>query len=95
MVKVRSQIIIIILKYICHTVTPVNKSASSEEAQKIKRLNEASEEIVNSYGSLQKEMHSEHEKDEDCKKLKSKMDTVIQSCANQHMVSKEVFTEKH
>ena len=40
-------------------------------------------------------MHSEHEKDEDCKKLKSKMDTVIQSCANQHMVSKEVFTEKH
>ena len=40
-------------------------------------------------------MHSEHKRDEDCKKLKSKMDTVIQSCANQYMVSKEVFTEKH
>ena len=63
--------------------------------KKIKRLTEASEKIVNSYDSLQKEMHSEHEKDEDCNKLTSKMDTVIQSCANQHMVLKEVFTEKH
>ena len=39
-------------------------------------------------------MHPEHKRDEDCKKLKSKMDTVIQSCANQYMDSKEVFTEK-
>ena len=32
--------------------------------------------------------------DDQCKKLKSKMDKVLQSCANQHLVSKEVYTEK-
>ena len=32
--------------------------------------------------------------DDQCKQLKSKMDKVLQSCANQHLVSKDVYTEK-
>ena len=33
--------------------------------------------------------------DEQCQKFKSKMDTLLQSCANQHIASKDIYTEKH
>ena len=58
-------------------------------------LNEASAKIVDSYDTLQKDTQSELSMDEWCQKFKTEMDTVLQSCANQNLVSKEVYTERH
>ena len=64
------------------------------QENKVFRLNAASAQIVDSLCSIKEEINSLDNTDEKCRKLQSKMASVLQSCANQHLVSKEVYSEK-
>ena len=48
----------------------MNKSANPQQVNKIKRLNEASEKIVDSCETFQKDINSQKDMDDQCKKLK-------------------------
>ena len=67
---------------------------NTQQPKQVIKLNEASAKIAVLQERLQQDKHSVDHTDEKCRKLQSKMDAVLQACANQHMVSKEVYTEK-
>ena len=66
--------------------------SSGTRTKQIEKLNEASAEITQSNKELEKVKHTSNT-DEACQQIQSKVDVVLQSCANQHQVSKEVYTE--
>ena len=72
----------------------VSQSTTPQEENKIRKLNDATAEIVNSYHSYKKNLSSEPEIDQASRQLKWKMDSVLQNWANQYLVSKEIYTEK-
>ena len=59
----------------------------------IEKLNTTSKLVVDSYDKFEEEAQFVIKEDDPYKKLKKKVDYIVQSCASQHQPSCEVFTE--
>ena len=93
----------IIIKYVYMCIQNINsisepigigKCTDIQQENQVFRLNAASAQIVDSLCSIKEEISSMDHTDEQCRKLQSKLYSVLQSCANQHLVSNEVYSEK-
>ena len=58
-------------------------------------MNDASEKIVKSHECLEQEIEKLSTDDQNIKEIKSKVASVLEACANQQQVSREVFMEKN
>lgn len=67
-------------------------SMTNETKEKIENLNNAAEQMVQSYDQLRQEAKN-HKNDKACKELLLKVDKAYESCANQQQVAREVFTQ--
>lgn len=65
---------------------------TSQTKEKIGSLNDSAQKIAESYNELSAESEK-HKDDKGCKELMLKVNKAYESCANQHQVAHEVFTQ--
>ena len=68
---------------------------STQRKSQISHLNDASEKIVKSHECLEQEVEKLSTDDQNIKEIKSKVASVLEACANQQQVSREVYMEQN
>ena len=68
---------------------------STQRKSQISHLNDASEKIVKSHECLEQEVEKLPTDDHKIKEIKSKVASVLEACANQQQVSREVYMEQN
>ena len=68
---------------------------STQRKSQISHLNDASEKIVKSHECLEQEVEKLSTDDQNIKEIQSKVASVLEACANQQQVSREVYMEQN
>ena len=68
---------------------------STQRKIQISCLNDASEKIVKSHECLEQEVEKLSTDDQNIKEIKNKVASVLEACANQQQVSREVYMEQN